>query len=284
MKIILTALLCMMMCVPVFADQQTTVLSAPASFSKTDGMLPYIDGSNDVTLEKQANNILQEKAKKLLQDVGGQGHISYEVKLNRPSLVGVLLKAENNGCVAYQGVNIDLTSGREFTAGDFYTESDEFKALVKGGSDLLFAEKGIYLRAGGQGNYDTFIGYGKLMPYMRIGDAGRLLQIARLTQNAADKVLTVPSGSLMALKLDSNPSSGYRWEVKLDKAAEGRIQKVGSSFIMPHSNDDRVGTPGTEILVLTAQEPGECLVTLEYKRPWEKQAVNSFSFKVVIKE
>jgi hypothetical protein len=121
MKIILTALLCMMMCVPVFADQQTTVLSAPASFSKTDGMLPYIDGSNDVTLEKQANNILQEKAKKLLQDVGGQGHISYEVKLNRPSLVGVLLKAENNGRVAYQGVNIDLTSGREFTAGDFYT-------------------------------------------------------------------------------------------------------------------------------------------------------------------
>ena len=94
MKFILTALLCMMMCVPVFADQQTTVLSAPVTFSKADGTLPYIDGSNDAVLEKQANNILQDKAKKLLQDVGGQGSISYEVKLNRPSLVGVLLKAE----------------------------------------------------------------------------------------------------------------------------------------------------------------------------------------------
>ena len=274
----------MMMCVPVFADQQTTVLSAPVTFSKADGTLPYIDGSNDAVLEKQANNILQDKAKKLLQDVGGQGSISYEVKLNRPSLVGVLLKAENNGRVAYQGVNIDLTSGREFSVSDFYTDSDEFKALLNNSSEILFAERGLYLRAGGQGNYDSFVGYGRLMPYMRIGDAGRLLQIARLTQNAADKVLTVQSGSLMALKLDSNPSSGYRWEVKLDKAAEGRIQKVGSSFIMPHSNDDRVGTPGTEILVLTAQAPGECTVTLEYKRPWEKQAVNSFSFKVVIKE
>lgn len=284
MKFILTVLLCMMMCVPVFADQQTTVLSAPVSFGRAEGTLPYIDGSNDVTLEKQANNILQDKAKKLLQDVGGQGKLSYEVKLNRPSLVGVLLKAENNGRTAYQGVNIDLTSGREFTLGDFYTETDEFKALLNGSSDILFAERGLYLRAAGKSEYDSFIGYGRLMPYMRIGDAGRLLQIARLTQNAADKVLTVPSGSLMALKLDSNPSSGYRWEVKLDKAAESRIQKVGSSFIMPHSTDNRVGTPGTEILVLTAQEPGECTVTLEYKRPWEKQAVNSFSFKVVIKE
>ena len=34
MKIFLTALLCMLLCVPAFADQQTTVLSAPASIKK----------------------------------------------------------------------------------------------------------------------------------------------------------------------------------------------------------------------------------------------------------
>ncbi len=62
MKIILAALLCMMMCMPVFADQQTTVLSAPVTFGRADGMLPYIDGNNDTVMEKKANNILQEKA------------------------------------------------------------------------------------------------------------------------------------------------------------------------------------------------------------------------------
>lgn len=284
MKILLTALLCMMICVPVFADQRTTVLSAPAAFSKADGVLPYIDGSNDAALEKQANNILHEQAKELLRAVGGQGHISYEVKLNRPSLVSFLLKAENNGRIACQGINIDLTSGREFTLNDFFADTEELQKQLGGKTDILFGEKGLYLRQDKNSMYDTFISYGKLMPSMRIGEAGRLVQIAKLTQNAADKVLTVDAGSLMALKLDSNPSTGYRWEVKLDKTAESRIQKVGSSFIMPRNDDQRTGLPGTEILVLTAQEPGECKVTLEYKRPWEKQSVNSFSFKVIIKE
>lgn len=282
MKILLTAVLCMLLCVPAFADQRTTVLSQPISSAKNTGVIPYIDGSNEDTLEKQANGILNDKAQELLRMTGG-GTVSYDVKLNRPSMVSVLLKAQGNGKTVYQGVNIDLTTGQEFSLGDFFSETDELKKALGNYTDILFGETGLYLRNGGSGEYTGFVSYAKLLPSMRIGSAGRLVQIAKLTQNAADKVLHIKSGNLMALKLDSNPSTGYRWDVVLDKAAEGKIQKVGSSFIMPRE-DERTGVTGTEILVLAALEAGEYNVNLEYKRPWEKQGFNKFSFKVVVEE
>lgn len=283
MKILLTAVLCMLLCVPAFADQKTTVLSVPVNSSQETGMIPYIDGSNDDALEKQANKVLNDKAQALLKSVGGSGTVSYEVKLNRPSLVSVLLKAQNAGTVAYQGVNIDLTTGQEFSLNDFFSDTDGLKDSLGGYTDILFGENGLYLRHDGSGAYTGFVPYGKLLPSMRIGAAGRLVQIARLTQNAADKVLHIKAGNLMALKLDSNPSTGYRWDVVLDKAAEGKIERVGSSFIMPRE-DERTGASGTEILVLAAQAAGEYTVNLEYKRPWEKQGFNKFSFKVVVEE
>lgn len=282
MKILLTAVLCMLLCVPAFADQSTTVLSQPVSSAKNTGMIPYIDGSNEAVLEKQANGILNDKAQELLKMTGG-GTVSYDVKLNRPSMVSVLLKAQGNGKNVYQGVNIDLTTGQEFVLGDFFSETEELKKALGSYTDILFGETGLYLRNGGNGEYTGFVSYAKLLPSMRIGSAGRLVQIAKLTQNAADKVLHIKSGNLMALKLDSNPSTGYRWDVVLDKAAEGKIQKVGSSFIMPRE-DERTGATGTEILVLAALEAGEYTVNLEYKRPWEQKGFNKFSFKVVVEE
>ena len=101
MKTLITALLCMLLCVPAFADQQTTVLSSPVNIKKATGFLPFIDGSNDPILEKEANNILQKYAEELVDKVGNKGTINYAVQLNRPSLVSVLLQANNEKKVAY---------------------------------------------------------------------------------------------------------------------------------------------------------------------------------------
>lgn len=283
MKIFLSALLCMMLCVPVFAGQNTTVLSSAVNYKNVSGAVPYIDGNEDVDMEKQANSVLNSKVRELADKVGNNAHVTYDIKLNRPSLLGILLKAEGNGKVAYQGVNIDLTTGREFVLGDFFVESSEVGAVLGSYKDILFADEGLYLRDSASGSYDKFVEYGKLAAHMRIGSAGRLVQVARLTHNAADKVLHIEKGNLMALKLDSNPSTGYRWDVVLDSNAQGCVQKVGSSFIMPRE-DDRTGVGGVEIIFLAAQKAGEYTVTMEYKRPWERQSINKFSFKVVVEE
>ena len=284
MKIFLTALLCMLLCVPAFADQQTTVLSAPASIKKATGLLPYIDGSNDPLLEKEANNILQKYAEELVDKVGNKGTINYAVQLNRPSLVSLLLQANNEKKVAYKGVNLDLTTGREFIVYDFFTKDDNVKETLGDYADVLFSEKGIYTRESEKTGYTAFVPYSKLMASMRIGEAGRLVQIAKLTRNAEGKTLTAPNGSMMAMKLDSNPTTGYRWIVTYPEGAENAIKNVGSSFIMPRGDDQRTGMPGVEILVFTAQEPGTYNLKLDYKRPWERIGIDSFNFTVVVKE
>ncbi|MCD8198575.1 MAG: protease inhibitor I42 family protein [Phascolarctobacterium sp.] len=284
MRIFLIALLCLLFCFPAFADQQTTVLFEQVTIDKAEGRLPFIDGSTDTDMERQANSLMHSIIKDMVKDAGGYGSISYEVVLNRPSLIGVLLKVSNNSNNIVKGLNVDLTTGKEFTVTDFFINNDTVKAALGDYSDVLFTEKGICTRSGGRGNYTNVVTYSSLLTSMRIGEAGRLLQIARLTENAEGKTLFIKKGNLMAIKLDTNTSTGFRWEMKLEKADEKKIVKVGSSFIMPKSSDQRVGVPGSEVLMLAAEESGTCKVTMEYKRPWERLPLKSFSFTVIITE
>lgn len=111
MKILLTTLLCLCLSLPVLADQQTTVLTEQTSVGKATAT-HYIDGSNSTELEKQANAMVRDAAAKLVKEVGSQGSVTYKVMLNRPSLVSLLLEADNGGRKAYAGLNLDLTTGR----------------------------------------------------------------------------------------------------------------------------------------------------------------------------
>lgn len=277
LKSILTACLLLAFSVPAFADQQTTVLTEKVQLKRASLQIPFIDGSNDVALEKQANQLLREEAQKLAKDVDGD--VSFEVKLNRPSVISVLMQATDGTRTAYKGMNIDLTTGREFSVTDFFVDNDATKNALGNYENVLFGDEGLYVREEEDGPYSRYVPYADLLTSMRIGEAGRLLQISRLTANAADKMLEMDAGSLLALKLDSNPSTGYGWSVKKDQDA---IVKVGSSFTMLNDNQQAMGAPGVEIMMLAAQKPGTYKVTLEYKRPWEQLTLNRFSFTVIV--
>ncbi len=284
MKLLLTTLFCMLLSLPAWADQQTTILAEPTSIARSVGNIPVIDGSNDVTLEKKANAILKDYLEDLVDKVGHKGTFSYEVQLNRPSLVSILLQANNQERVAYKGVNIDLTTGKEFMVDDFFIQNEKVQAALGEYEDVMFAEKGIYTRQDKKTGYTAFVPYGQLMDSVRIGEAGRLVQIARLTRNAKNKIVTVEKGGLLALKLESNPTTGYRWQATVVGGETDGVVNAGSSFIMPRAEEARVGSPGTEIIMLTAQKTGTHEVLMEYKRPWEKNSLDSFSFTVVVKE
>ena len=280
MKILLTALFCLCLSLPVFADQQTTVLTEQTTVGKASASLPFIDGSNDTVSEKQANALIRTAASRLIKEVGGQGSVSYKVLLNRPSLVALQLEAANGGRKAYAGLNIDLTTGKEFGVTDFFVDNDSVKAALGAYDNVLFGEQGLYLRSERGGEYKTLVPYREVVGSMRIGEAGRLLQLAKVTANAAGKTVTLPDSGLLALKLDSNPSTGYGWELS---CASPAVSKVGSSFTIPSSNDTRVGVPGVEIMVLAVTKPGTYQVRMDYKRSWEKLSLQSFSFTVVAK-
>ena len=278
MKILVTTLICLCLALPVFADQQTTVLNEQTALGKASASLPYIDGSNDAALEKQVNALVHDVAAKLAKEVSGAGSVSYKVMLNRPSVVSLLLEADNGGRKAYAGLNLDLTTGKEFGVTDFFVDDDNVKAALGNYNNVLFGEAGLYVREGKNAAYSNFVPYGKVLTSMRIGEAGRLLQMAKITEKAAGKTLKLPKSGLVAIKLDSNPSTGYGWEMS---CASKNVAKVGSSFTIPGQQDERVGVPGTEILVLAVTQPGTYNVRMDYKRSWEKMSLQSFNFNIV---
>ena len=279
MKVFLTTIICLLFCLPVFADQQTTVLQEQATINKASATLPYIDGSNDVAYEKQLNTLIRETATKLSKEVGG-GSVSYEVKLNRPSLVSILMCATNGSRTVYAGLNLDLTTGKEFTVTDFFVDKEEVQQALGDYERVLFAENGFYLQQEKYGEYSAFVPYAKVLNHMRIGEAGRIMQVARLTNAASGKTLVLDKPGLLALKLNANPSTGYSWQVSASSAA---VTKVGSSFTIVREEEAMVGAPGTEIIFLNVQEPGTYTVNMEYKRPWEKLSLDKFSFTVVVR-
>ena len=279
MKILLTSILLLLLSLPAFADQQTTVLQEQATLGKASATLPYIDGSNDAAYEKQLNVLIRETATKLSKEVGG-GSVSYEVKLNRPSLVSLLLTASNGGKQAYAGLNLDLTTGKEFTVTDFFVDNEQVQQALGDYDKVLFAEDGFYLQQQKYGAYNSFVPYNKLLDHMRIGEAGRIMQVARLTAAASGKTLVLDKPGLLALKLASNPSTGYSWQMRANSTA---VVRVGSTFIIPREEEERVatGVAGTEILFLNVQQPGTYTVQMEYKRPWERISLDKFTFTII---
>lgn len=278
MKILLTTLLCLCLSLPVLADQQTTVLTEQTSVGKASATLPYIDGSNSAELEKQANALVRDAAAKLVKEVGGQGGVTYKVMLNRPSLVSLLLEADNGGRKAYTGLNLDLTTGKEFEVTDFFVDNDNVKNALGNYDNVLFGEEGLFVRSKKNAAYSSFVPYRDVVTSLRIGEAGRLLQLAKITDKAAGKTLRLPASGLMALKLDSNPSTGYGWQFSCSSPA---VSKVGSSFTIPRGDEERMGAPGVEILVLAVTKPGTYNIRMDYKRSWEKMSLQSFNFTVI---
>ena len=270
MKILLTTLLCLCLSLPVLADQQTTVLTEQTSVGKATATLPYINGSNSAELEKQANALVRDAAAKLVKEVGGQGSVTYKVMLNRPSLVSLLLEADNGGRKAHTGLNFEVT--------DFFVDNDNVKAALGNYDNVLFGEEGLFVRSKKNAAYSSFVPYRDVVTSLRIGEAGRLLQLAKITDKAAGKTLRLPASGLMALKLDSNPSTGYGWQFACSSPA---VSKVGSSFTIPRGDEERMGAPGVEILVLAVTKPGTYNIRMDYKRSWEKMSLQSFNFTVI---
>jgi len=283
-KALLSACFCFLLAVPAFADQRTTVLTQNVTIGSAKAAIPYIDGNLAVDTEKMANNIIAEKCKGVLKRFGNKGELSYTITLNRPSIVSVLLRGSYDGRTIYEGVNVDLTSGKEFNVNEFFVNSDRIKATFDKTESILFAEKGIYKRSRSGENYESFVPYRAILPDLRIGEAGRIMQIARLTRNAEGKVLRVSEGSVFAMKLDCNPSTGYGWSLKQTEAIKGNIVKIGSSFVMPSANDTRVGTPGTDISMYAVGAAGVYDICMEYKRPWETYVQQKLQFKLIVEE
>lgn len=287
MKFWLILCMCLCTCMPVWADQPTTVLTQWEKDKELTVALPVIDGSSNEILEKAANHALRAAVQQLAKKIDGKGQVTYQVSLNRPSLISILFKAvpANAGTSTYyQALNLDLTSGKTFGLGDFLREGMACREILPANYyELLFSDQGIYSNDGPGKPYSSFTSYAKLAPLMRISEAGRLVKVWRLTQSCAGRELSIPAGSLFAIKLVSNPSTGNRWSSQITNG-QGNLYQIGRSFTMPLKTiEGTTGSSGMEILVFAAQKPGQYTVQMNYGRNWDKvHDADNFAFQVKV--
>ena len=261
----------LLFCQTGFADQPTTVLTELKTGKQVTAEVPFIDGANDEMLQRAANSVLNNAADEVTDKIGKKGTVNYTVTLNRPSLVSVLLKGVNGSRTYFRAVNIDLTTGREFDLDEFFFRSEEREALLgKNTENVLFTEEGIAVSEKKGAAYDRQFSYQELLPLARIGDIGRLLTVWKLTEKSDGKTLAVKQGDLFAFKLNANPSTGYQWIHTVSGGPEQGLIKTGSSFMIPNSQREQVGTPGVEVQFFAARLPGTYQLKLNYQRPWEK--------------
>lgn len=82
----------------------------------------------------------------------------------------------------------------------------------------------------------------------------------------------VKRGDTIAVHLDANPSTGYRWE--LTRLAGASVVQVGLADYQPETaaGVPRVGAPGHATFRFRAMQPGTSSIDLAYRRPFEPGA------------
>lgn len=87
---------------------------------------------------------------------------------------------------------------------------------------------------------------------------------------------SVQKGDTFAIHLQSSPSTGHLWDVKV---VSGEASRHGIGAFRPGRG---IGGEGTESHVFKAEQVGTIELVAEYKRPWEegKPAMKTQKFTV----
>lgn len=239
-----------------FAFGHTTLLSESYSSGRASGTVPFADGLKEAYQQNNLNHIIKEKANALGKAAGGQATLSYEVTVNRPSLFSVILKAQGDRTV-YGGLNLDTTDGNVIEDKDlFYTNSTEYAQNIQGRS-YVFAEDGVRIASTPDGPYDTLVPYTRILKALNVAEGARLLTSYKLDSLAENMTLPMKKGELVALYMESNPTSGNQWVLADQSGHEGFVN-LGHSFTLPMQNPTgQAGSPGVTILFASFDRPGD---------------------------
>ena len=97
------------------------------------------------------------------------------------------------------------------------------------------------------------------------------------------KIVHAQVGNLVRITLESNPSTGYNWELR--DFAYGPARFHASDLVARQEGANMLfGAPGDTVITLQAVEPGTQKIQLVYRRPWEPpdQVAASFAFQLEV--
>lgn len=279
-KICFLTFLLLLFTVNAWAFGQSTIMENVVNSGKRQGVIPMVDGVQDVNVQKSINVLLNDTAEKLGKEAGGQVKLSYEVTLNRPTMFSVILKAEGERTL-YQGVNVDIVSGKACSEKDFFYVNEDFNKII-GSKSYVFAEDGLLLAPDSASAYSEKIPYTSLLQYINIASCARFMIGYKVTGATEGKTLPLKVGTLVSLYLPSNPSTGFDWYLSESNKPDGFVGMGSSLFIPINKTESTVGVPGNTILFFGFTKPGKYSLVFEYKRPWTKNIDQAMTYNFLV--
>jgi inhibitor of cysteine peptidase len=82
------------------------------------------------------------------------------------------------------------------------------------------------------------------------------------------------------IKLNANPSTGYKWGASYDKGFLTLLKE--SHQRDPSKPKNYVGVGGVTTFTFRAIRSGETSINFRYKRPWEKEVAETRTFRIMI--
>ena len=108
------------------------------------------------------------------------------------------------------------------------------------------------------------------------GGACRTVTVSE-KQNGASASL--PAGGSLVVRLRSNASTGYMWQVT--PGSNSVLRLVGKpQYVAPSTA--LIGAPGQQIFLFDAVADGAATLTLNYARPWEKNVLPAKVFRLTV--
>jgi inhibitor of cysteine peptidase len=104
-------------------------------------------------------------------------------------------------------------------------------------------------------------------------------------ENDDGSQVELEQGQILVVTLESNPTTGYRWEVA--EIQESILEQMGEAEFKPSQTGEppMTGAGGWEIFRFKAISAGQMTLQLVYRRSWEEgvEPINTFSLQVVVR-
>ena len=123
------------------------------------------------------------------------------------------------------------------------------------------------------------------MPFMVLALVAGTGKKQILTQSQNGGKIKAVKGSEIQIILDSNPTTGFTWQVVSFDSTIIRLQSEELLHQEKTGPDEiRVGTPSKQLFKFKALNNGKTRLQLHYQRPWEKAApaANQFSVEITV--
>ena len=100
--------------------------------------------------------------------------------------------------------------------------------------------------------------------------------------SSPNQPIEVTIGEQFIIYLESNPTTGYKWEASFDTEF---LKLVKSEYKQNESKPGMVGVCGIEQFLFQGLKAGDTQIKLTYKRPWEQQSADAkvLTFTVKVK-